>query len=286
VTTPQEPRRRRHAGPPQSPYGQPAPGWPPRQGGEPLGYERPPAYGQGGPQPSFTPRQDAPRQQGFTGPMPPPGQQPYTGYGPGMPPGTPPRKRHTARNVILSGLGLLVVIIVIASVASSGGGSGSPAAAASSAPAAASSAPAAARPAAGAAGIGQAVHDGDFAFTVRSLTCGASAAAAVEGSDGFGEKIPSGAVECLATMTVTDDKAEAQTFFDSNQYAYDKAGRKLSADSDGAIYMSGSQDATQLNPGITITAQVPFQIPAGDSIVSLGLHDSAFSGGVTVQVAR
>jgi len=319
VTTPQEPRRRRHAGPPQDPYGQqPAPpdGYerPPGYGqqGEPFvteplppsaGYERAPGYGQqpgqARPRDPFAPyQQPDPR---YTQPMPPPpGYQqqpqfgpPQPGYqqqpqsGPPQPPGRgrPRRRKHTARNVVLSALGGLVVIIVIASVASSGGGSASPSAAPSSAaPSSAAASSAAAAPAA-APGIGQAVHDGDFSFTLKSVSCGAAAAAAVGGQDGFGEKVPPGAAECIATMTVTDDKGEAQTFFDSNQYAFDKAGRKLSADTDGGIYLTGDQDLKQLNPGITITALVPFQIPAGDSIVRLELHDSAFSGGVTVRVA-
>jgi hypothetical protein len=170
VTTPQQPRRRRHAAGPQAPYGQPAPGWPPRQPGEqagyerppargqqpefftsplppPAGYERPPGYGQQPPQPSFMPRQDAP-------PMPPPGYhqqpQPQPGYGPSVPPGPgrPRRRKHTARNLILSLAGAVIGIIVIVTAVNSASGSGSSAAAASS-PAAATSAPAA--PAAAAA---------------------------------------------------------------------------------------------------------------------------------------
>ena len=129
--------------------------------------------------------------------------------------------------------------------------------------------------------IGQTVKDGDFAFVVKSVSCGASAAAAVN-DGGIGESVPAGAQECLVTMTVNNDKAQAQTFFDSNQYAYDAAGHQLSADTTGSIYLSGSNDATQVNPGVTITAIVTFQIPASDTITSLELHDSAFSAGVKV----
>lgn len=132
-----------------------------------------------------------------------------------------------------------------------------------------------------ATGEGTTVHDGDFAFTVQRLTCGSSAAAAVS-AGGIGEKVPVGAVECIVTMKVTDDKGSAQTFFDSDQYAYDARGRQFSADTNGSIYLHGDQDATQVNPGITITALVPFQIPRGDRITRLVLHDSTFSGGVTV----
>lgn len=202
-------------------------------------------------------------------------QQPQWGA-----PQQPPRKGHALRNVLLSVGGALVLLVVL--VVAFGGGSGAQSPAASSSTAPADSPPAA--PAAAAPGIGQAVRDGDFAFTVRSWICGAPAAAAVAGSDGFGETLPAGAVECIATMTVTDDKAQAQTFFDGAQFAYDAKGRQFSADSNGSIYLAGDQDATQLNPGVTITAKVPYQIPAGTTIVRLMLHDSDFSNGVTVRL--
>ena len=133
------------------------------------------------------------------------------------------------------------------------------------------------------AGVGTKVYDGDFAFVVNNVNCGAAAAAAVNGG-GFGENVPAGAQECLVSMTVTNDKSQAQTFFDSNQYAYDAQNRQFSADTTGSIYLKGDQDATQVNPGVTINAVVPFQIPANDSIVKLELHDSAFSNGVEVSL--
>lgn len=132
-------------------------------------------------------------------------------------------------------------------------------------------------------GIGKVAKDGEFAFVVKSVQCGATAAAAVAGSGGFGETVPAGAQECLVTMTVTDDKGTAQTYFASNQYAYD--GKiQFSADSNATFYLSGANDDTQVNPGITITAIVPFQIPSKDTLTTLSLHDSAFSGGVTVRL--
>jgi hypothetical protein len=189
--------------------------------------------------------------------------------------------------VILSVIGVLVVIIAISVAFSSNKQNGSPSAGTTSAPAAS---PAAASPAAAPAsgppatpGLGQVARDGDFAFVVKRKSCGAAAAAAVY-AGGMGETVPAGAVECIFTIRVTDDKGTAQTFFDSNQYAYDAAGRQYSADTNASVYLAGDVDATQVNPGITITARVPFQIPAGVRITTLVLHDSAFSGGVTVKV--
>ncbi|MHB1210564.1 MAG: DUF4352 domain-containing protein [Acidimicrobiales bacterium] len=132
-------------------------------------------------------------------------------------------------------------------------------------------------------GIGQVAKDGDFAFVVKSVSCGAQAAAAVN-AGGIGERVPTGAQECIVSMSVTNDKTQAQTFFDSNQYGYDAKGRQFSADSNGSIFLAGDQDMDQINPGITVTARVPFQIPAGDTMVKIVLHDSAYSGGVTVRL--
>ena len=132
--------------------------------------------------------------------------------------------------------------------------------------------------------IGQVVQDGDFAFGVGAIRCGASATAAVVR---LGETVPNGAQECLVAIAVTNDKRTAQTYFTTNQYAFDSAGHKLSADPLATIYLTGAlaaNDDTQINPGVTITAIVPFQISTTDKITSLELHDSAFSSGVRVNL--
>jgi len=206
-------------------------------------------------------------------------------FGPYSPQQLQPKRGHGLRNgcLITAGVlaGLLGIVIIIGAVVSAT--SKTPHAASN--PVAPATSNSRSTSAAGAAlpGIGQIVHDGDFAFTVERVSCGAAAASAVS-AGGIGEKVPAGAKECIVTIKVTDDKGRAQTFFDSNQYAYDARGRQLSADTTGSIYLNGSQDATQVNPGITITARVPFQIPASDRMVRLVLHDSAFSGGVSVKV--
>jgi hypothetical protein len=115
------------------------------------------------------------------------------------------------------------------------------------------------------------------------MTCGAAAGQEVYSDTDITGAQPAGTTECIVKLRVTDDKAEAQTFFDSNQYAYDGAGHELTADDNG-IFMTGDENNTQLNPGVSVTALVPFNIPAGDTITRLELHDSEFSGGVTVRL--
>jgi hypothetical protein len=129
----------------------------------------------------------------------------------------------------------------------------------------------------------QIARDGDFAFQVKALACGQAQAQAVYNDPDFTGTMPAGTQECIVTLLVTDDKNVAQTFFDSNQYAYDAQGHQFTADDNGT-YLTGDKDDTQLNPGVTITALVPFNIPSGNTITQLQLHDSEFSGGVTVNL--
>jgi hypothetical protein len=58
-------------------------------------------------------------------------------------------------------------------------------------------------------------------------------------------------------------------------------------DSSALFYLPGgsSSEIAQVNPGISVTATIPFQLSSNDSIKSLELHDSAFSNGVSVTVA-
>lgn len=173
-------------------------------------------------------------------------------------------------------LGVIILLGAFGAAGSSGGSSGGSASAGSSSGVSGSSAQAAVAP-------GRIARDGDFAFVLEGATCGKAAARAVWAA-GYGEKVPGDATECIFKIRVTDDKGEAQTFFDSNQYVYDSRGRQYSADDDASTFLKGDKDDTQVNPGITITAKVPFQFPDGINPKRLVLHDSEFSGGVTVKI--
>ena len=126
----------------------------------------------------------------------------------------------------------------------------------------------------------QVAKDGDFAFTVTGVKCDVTSL----GTDPISESAPAGAQWCLATMKVKNIKSGSQTFGASNQKAVDGHGNQLDADVGALIYLpNGASDAfAQVNPGISITATVPFQLPTAGKIAKFELHDSAFSGGVTV----
>ena len=129
-----------------------------------------------------------------------------------------------------------------------------------------------------AAGIGSKVRDGKFEFVVRSVKCGI----AKVGDNPYLQKKAQGQF-CAVTMSVTNIGDEPQSMFADNQYAFDAKGRKLSADSEASIYDDSSQVLwEEINPGNSVKGKVYFDIPRGAKIAKLELHDSAFSGGVSV----
>jgi hypothetical protein len=174
------------------------------------------------------------------------------------------------------GSGLAVVLAVTWS-ATGGLMAGSPGAATAGA-APAGRLPSALRPAA----ASHVTPDGDLAFRVARLACGYSATLAVYSDPAVTGAQPVGTTECILTLRVTNLRHQPQAFFDWGQDAYDPHGRQLKADPDNAD-LAGDKDGTRLRPGASITALVPFNIPAGEAITRLELHDSALSG-VTVRL--
>lgn len=114
-------------------------------------------------------------------------------------------------------------------------------------------------------------RDGKFQFEVDGVQCGKAHAAGETAQGQF----------CLVHMRVENIGTEPQTFDASDQYAHDSDGRKFGADT---MASSGSAFLQDINPGNAVTATVVFDIPKGDTLTSLELHDSPFSEGVPVPV--
>jgi hypothetical protein len=127
------------------------------------------------------------------------------------------------------------------------------------------------------AGIGTEVRDGKFAFVVNEVKCGISKV----GSSTFNAEAQG--QFCKVSMTVSNIGDEPQTFFGSNQKAFDSAGREFTNDTAADLYDSDSQTwLKDINPGNSLTGNVYFDIPKDASLEYLELHDSAFSSGVKV----
>lgn len=210
-----------------------------------------------------------------------PGGEPPYGYPGGQhfaPQPPPPRKkRHWVRNTFLGILGV-IVIIIIASVAASGGHSTPPA---SSAGNAVSTTPAAAPQA---AKIGSPARDGKFQFTITSVSHAKSVG---DTANGLGDTAQG--EYTILHVTVANIGGQAQTLDDSSQYVYDATGRKYDVSTSADIDLNSATGAdsvflNDINPGNTVNGELAFDMPAGATAAKAELHDSPFSGGVTVDL--
>ena len=194
------------------------------------------------------------------------------------------KKRHGCLYSILGAFGLLILIIIIVTVSNSGGGNSGPSTASSHAPAAASPSPSKTTAAKKTAGIGTPVRDGKFQFTVTSVSHAKSVG---DTQDGLGDTAQG--EYTILHVTVTNIGNQSQTLDDSAQYVYDSSGRKYDASSDADIDLAGPNNSgstwfDNINPGNTVHGELAFDMPASARTVKAELHDSVFSGGVTVSL--
>jgi hypothetical protein len=179
-------------------------------------------------------------------------------------------------------LAAIVVIVALKSIAGGGGDSSSAGTATTGTAAAGNSATtkAADAPAAKIAGIGTAVRDGKFEFTVSGVDCSRTSI----GTSQYAKKKAQG-VFCIVSMHVSNVGKEAQYFDASGQKALDAQGREFSADSGAAVYLDDANSfLEQLNPGSAVDGQLVYDVPTGTKLTQIELHDSAFSGGVKVNL--
>jgi hypothetical protein len=249
---------------PHGPYGQQPPDDP---YGQPGSWQQPPPW-----QPPGGPYQQQPG-----GPYQQPGD-PYQ-RPPGGPHQQPPRrKRHLGLKITLGVVGGIIVLIIVA--AALGGskantpGASTPAAAASTA---------AASPAASTPGIGDKVRDGKFQFVITKITHAKSVG---DTSLGLGDTAQG--EYTILHITVTNIGSEPQTLDDSSQYVYDSQGRQFDASTSADLDINGAGNGgvflNDINPGNTVHGKIAFDLPQGDKAVRAELHDSMFSGGVTVSL--
>lgn len=214
---------------------------------------------------------------GQTGPQPHAPQYAAHPAQPGVPvPGPPaqaPAQKSKKKWPWIVG-GLVVLIVIIAAL--SGGGDQVPANnAGSGATAAADDADS------GAAGLNTPVRDGKFEFVVTGVESGVSEV----GENEFLTEQAQGQF-VIVTMTVKNIGDKSQSFSPSEQKLKDSDGRTFETDSSAQIALGGTDIAVwdKVNPGNTVTVKLVFDMPSGAEPASLELHDSMFSGGVTVDL--
>jgi Domain of unknown function (DUF4352)/Protein of unknown function (DUF2510) len=218
---------------------------------------------------------------------------------PGVPPVTPPvaaRKNWFLRHKVITAIGAVLLLGMFAGIAN-GSGTKSVSTVPVAAPVATSTTPdqaalnkaaadkaaaakAAADKAAAAPQLGKTVRDGKFAFTVTAVKCGI----AQVGTNVYLIKKAQGQF-CQVSLKVENVGNEAQMMFASNQYLFDPNGRKFSADPEANIYDDTAKLVFEnINPGNSINGYVYFDVPKGTKVSKLELHDSMFSGGITVRL--
>ena len=206
---------------------------------------------------------------------------------PYVPPAPTPVARRSwfARHKVLTTLAALLVVIIGATALNGGGSSdtdaGSDTAGTTTGTDSADTpaAPAAEAPAEELPGIGATVADGKFEFVVTQVDPGVTRV----GNDMIGQDAQGQYV--LVHVTVTNIGDEAQSFDGSSQKATDTEGRTHSADGAAAVYLGDANSfLNQINPGNQVEGVVVFDIPADATLAEIELHDSPFSGGVTVAI--
>jgi hypothetical protein len=200
---------------------------------------------------------------------PPTGYPPPPGWQAGPPPQQPRRARRGCLYVFLGVVGVLVLLVIVAVAVGSHNGTKT-----GTTPATPGGTQTTL------AGIGDPVRDGKFQFTVTKITHVKRVGNSLLGQNAQGEYT-------ILHVTVTNISSVAQTLDDSAQYVYDSHGRKFSADSTADIYANGSSNSVffnSINPGNSVHGKIAFDLPVGDTAVKAELHDSAFSGGVTVRL--
>lgn len=128
-------------------------------------------------------------------------------------------------------------------------------------------------------GIGQPAADGDFSFVVNGVDCSLTEI----GTEYFNTKAQG--QFCVVDLTISNIGNEAQSFFGDNAKLFNAQEQEFSADGEAAIYLEDSSSLyEEINPGNTLNSKVVFDVPAGTVPTAIELHDSAFSGGVTVKL--
>ncbi|GGV24528.1 hypothetical protein GCM10010182_53890 [Actinomadura cremea] len=127
-------------------------------------------------------------------------------------------------------------------------------------------------------GIGREYRDGKFAFTVTKVQKGVERVGnEYAGSDAQGRFV-------LVHITVENIGDEARMFDGTNQTLIDTGGREFQADTEAAIWSNQETRSflEQINPGNAVRGVVIFDVPENVKLKAIELHDSMFSGGVTV----
>ena len=193
-------------------------------------------------------------------------------------------KRSLGKRILLwvvSGFVLICIITALGSNSKSPSSANTAATSSSQSSSKSTSAPAAT------VGLNQQANDGKLGFTITSLKCGVNRIDQPGDTYGY-ESTTTGAPYCVMNLAVKGVSTAAQTFDSTSQYIYSSTGTQYSVDSDAMIDANDAGSNCMLdptvNPGVTLTCKLVFDVPAGTTPTYAMLHDSSLSDGVKVNL--
>jgi len=128
--------------------------------------------------------------------------------------------------------------------------------------------------------LAQDAADGQFNFVVTTAPiCGLS-----QVSDGNGNSISAQGQFCRIRLLVTNKSNTSADFFDSNQKLFDTNGNQYDVSTEADTTAADALIFQSINPGLKALGDIYFELPVGAVPDHIILHDSAFSGGVTVKL--
>jgi len=176
---------------------------------------------------------------------------------------------------------ILTVILVLILLAAIGGASGSNKTANNATTTSKTSTTTAKKSTAQTAKIGEPARDGKFEFVVQSVQCNVMSV----GDNPYLTKTPQGQF-CLLDVTVKNIGNEKQSLFSENQKLMDSSNKQYSADDQATIYAAPNSATwySDINPGNSVEGKIVFDLPKSVTPTIAELHDSAYSGGVKVNL--
>ncbi|MGV0809026.1 DUF4352 domain-containing protein [Mycolicibacterium setense] len=132
-----------------------------------------------------------------------------------------------------------------------------------------------------AAKLNTAVRDGKFQFVVKAVRPGL----AEVGDNPYLREQAQGQF-VIVTVSMENIGDRAQGFSPSNQTLFDTQGRSFESDSSAQIALGDSDIPVwdDINPGNAVDVSLVYDMPAAAVPARIELHDSMFSGGVTVEL--
>ena len=129
-------------------------------------------------------------------------------------------------------------------------------------------------------GIGDDAVDGQFTFVVESFECGKS-----EVENGIFKQTANGEF-CVLDLTVTNTGDQGRHFLAGVQGLFSYTGGRLTPSNEATVTVNADVVNEEINPGLSISATVVFDIADPDDIEFAHLKDAPLSQGVKVRVGQ